>query len=477
MEINKLPPNALEVEESILGAMMIDKIGLDTAFEILKADIFFKESHKIIFEAISDLYTKNSAIDLLTVSNYLKKINKIDAAGGDIYLVQLTQKISSSAHIEFHSRIVLQKFINRKTIEISNDLIVKSYDDSIDSLEILEIAYRDLGRITELCDVGKTSNFKENVENYFNFQKNITQGIPSSLSKLNKKLSGYRNSDLIIIAGRPGSGKTALILNEIIECGLNNIPVCFFSMEMSERSIISRLLSIISGIDNTKIKNNNLSHEEVVYLKQCSKLLAAMPIYIDDTASLSPIEIKIKANKLKREKDIKIIFVDYLQLEKVKGKNKGNREQEISEISGSLKSLAKDLDVPVVALSQLSRAVETRGGSKRPMLSDLRDSGSIEQDADIVMFIYRPEYYKIDEWDDDERGSTKNEAEIDIAKFRDGTTGTTRVGCELQFMRFIDIENKGQNIQYKYFKSENSNLQIPKAEISQAFEAVDDLPF
>ncbi len=469
-------PNAIELEESVIGAMMIDRIGTDTAFEILKSEIFYKDSHKIIFEAISELYQKNFAIDILTVSNQLKKTNKLELAGGDCYLIQLTQKISSSAHIEFHSRIILQKFINRKTIEVSNNLIEKSYDDSTDSLELLEDAYRDLGSITDLCDVGKTSNFKQNVLEFLSKSNNLIQGIPSALSKLNKKLSGYRNSDLIIIAGRPGSGKTAFILNEIIECGLNNIPVCFFSLEMSERQIISRMLSIISGIDNTRIKNNNLTHDEIVYLSECQNILSAMPIYIDDTASLSPIEIKIKANKLKRENGIKIVFVDYLQLEKVKGKHSGNREQEISEISGSLKSLAKDLDIPVIALSQLSRAVETRGGSKRPMLSDLRDSGSIEQDADIVMFIYRPEYYKIESWDDQEQTPTKDEAEIDIAKFRDGTTGVTRVGCELKFMRFIDIENKRVDIQHKYFKSENSNIELPKLQPVDAFEN-SDVPF
>lgn len=477
MQNNKTLPSAVELEESILGAMMIDKIGLDTAFEILKIDSFFNSKHKIIFEAISELYQKNFAIDLLTVSSFLKKNNKIDLAGGDLYLIQLTQKISSSAHIEFHSRIVLQKYINRKTIEIANNLVEKSYDDDIDSLVLLENAYRDLGLITDLCDVGTTSNFKENVNNFFKNNNSSIQGIPSALSKLNKKLSGYRNSDLIILAARPGAGKTAFTLNEIIECGLNNIPVAFFSLEMSEKSIISRMLSIISGIDNTKIKNNYLTHDEILYLKLCTDLLSKMPIFIIDNSSLSPLEIKIKANKLKRENGIKIIFVDYLQLIKTKSNNKNlSKENQISEISSSLKSLAKDLDVPVFALSQLSRAVESRP-DKRPILSDLRDSGSIEQDADIVMFIYRPEYYKITNWDDEEQASTANEAEIDIAKFRDGTTGVTRVGCELQFMRFIDIENKGQDVQNKYFKTIQKSFEIPKINPNEAFEKNNDVLF
>lgn len=477
LEKGKLPPSAIDVEESVLGAMLIDRSGTDIAMEILKTEVFYKAFHKVIFEAISDLYQKNFAIDLLTVADYLTKTNKLDLAGGYIYIIGLTQKISSSAHIEFHSRILIQKFTQRKCIEISTELTKKAYDDDYDTLDLLEDAYNELGSVSDLCEVGKTSNFKENVINFFDNSNVSIQGIPSSLSKLNKKLNGYRNSDLIIIAGRPGSGKTAFTLNEIVECGLNNIPVLFFSLEMSEKQIISRMLSIVSGIENTKIKNNYLTNDERLYLTKYQKLLSEMPIYIDDKSGISPIEMKIKANKFKREKGIKIIFVDYLQLQKVKSKTILNSVQEVSIISGSLKSLAKDLNVPVVALSQLSRAVETRGTSKRPMLSDLRDSGSIEQDADIVMFIYRPEYYKIESWDDDEQSPTLDEAEIDISKFRDGTTGVTRVGCELKFMRFIDIENKGENIQYKYLKSENTNIELPKLQPVDAFGAPDDLPF
>ena len=253
---------------------------------------------------------------------------------------------------------------------------------------------------------------------------------------------------------------------------------------MSEKQIIGRMLSIISGIDIVKINSFNLTPQEIIELKKCSDLLANLPITIDDTSGISPIELKIKSNKLKREKDIKIIFVDYLQLMKVKNKKINNREQEVAEISNSLKALAKDLDVPVIALAQLSRSVEQRGSSKRPMLSDLRDSGSIEQDADVVMFIYRPEYYKIDEWDDDERSSTIDQAEIEVAKYRHGETGYCRVGCQLKYMRFIDLEHLGQNISGKYFR-ENPNiikvelLEIPKVSIKDAFDFPDenDIPF
>jgi replicative DNA helicase len=477
MAVEKIPPQSIELEEAVLGAMMIDKNGQIEAIDILKKEVFHKDAHKHIFEAIVELFTESKVIDLLTVSAQLRKNSKLELVGGDFYLINLTQKISSSAHIEYHSRILLQKFTQRECIAVSSNIIENAYNEDVDVFELIESAYKELGSVTDLLDVGKTINFQDSVNAFLNKSQHSVKGIPSSLTRLNRKLNGYQNSDLIILAARPGMGKTSMVLNEIIECGLNNIPVVFFSLEMSERQIISRMLSIISGIDNTKIRNFNLTPSEIGYLKQCTDLLSKMPIIIDDTSGLSPIEVKIKCNKLKREKGIKMVVVDYLQLLKIKNKKVGNREQEISEISGSLKNLAKDLDVPVIALSQLSRAVEGRGGTKRPMLSDLRDSGSIEQDADIVMFIYRPEYYKIDEWDDNDKSPTTDEAEIDIQKFREGEVGCTRVGCELKFMRFTDIENKGKNIQHKYFKIETPNIELPKLQPVDAFDEPSDVPF
>lgn len=485
IEKGKVPPQAIDLEEVIIGAMMIDKRGQDEAIELLTSNVFYKEAHKIIFDAILTLYNQNKPIDLLTLSSELKRTSKLELAGGDFYLIQLSQKISSSAHIEYHSRIVLQKFIQRECIKISSEIIESSYDENVDVFELLEISYKELGGITDLITVGKTNNFKSSVENYFDQTKTNNSGIPSSLSKLNKKLNGYQNSDLIILAARPGMGKTAMILSEILECGLNNIPVAFFSLEMSEVQIINRLLSIISGINIAKINNKNLSYDEWTYLKKCGELLSSLPIIIEDTGGLSPIELKIKASKFKREKGIKMIVVDYLQLMKIKNKKVNNRENEISEISQSLKNLAKDLDVPVIALSQLSRAVEQRGSSKRPMLSDLRDSGSIEQDADVVMFIYRPEYYKIQQWDDDEQSNTENEAEIDVAKYRHGETGYCRVACDLQYMRFMDLEIKNSNLSQKYFKNSEELIElekktIPLIEPNEAFSITDeseDIPF
>lgn len=477
LEKGKLPPQAIDLEEAIIGAMMIDKNGQDEAIELLTSEVFYKDENKYIFEAITTLYNKNQPIDLLTISSELKRTSKLDLVGGDFRLIQLTQKISSSAHIDYHCRIILQKYIQRKCIRVSSEIIETSYDENVDVFELLERAYKEFGEVTDLITVGKTNNFKENVIEYLNVSKKNKEGIPSSLTKLNKKLNGYQNSDLIILAARPGMGKTALVLNEILECGLRGIPVAFFSLEMSEKQIIGRLLSIISGVDIVKINNMDLTPSEIIFLKKCADLLASMPIIIDDTGGISPIELKIKCNKLKRENGIRMVVVDYLQLMKVKNKKVGNREQEISEISQSLKNLAKDLDVPVIALSQLSRSVEQRGASKRPLLSDLRDSGSIEQDADVVLFIYRPEYYKIDEWDDEERSSTSNQAEIDVAKYRHGETGYCRTGCDLKYMRFMDVEHLGENLTGRYFRGENKefdtteiNNSIPTASISEAFE-------
>lgn len=485
LEKGKLPPQAIELEEAVIGSMMIDRNGQDDAISILNSECFYKEQHRIIFEAISFIYNKNEPVDLLTVSNELKKRGQLELAGGDFYLIGLTQKISSSAHIDFHCRIILQKYIQRKSIKISSEIIEKSYDENIDVFELLETAYKEYGNVTDLITVGKQSDFKQNVKAYLEVKKKDF-GIPSCLSNLNRKLNGYQNTDLIILGGRPGSGKTAFALNEIIECGINNIPVAFFSLEMSEKQIIARMLSIVSGIDVTKINNYNLFPDEVLKLKDAADLLATFPIIIDDTSGISPIELKIKSSKLKREKKIEMIVVDYLQLMRMKGQKFNNKENEVSEISKSLKNLAKDLDVPVLALSQLSRSVEQRGSSKRPMLSDLRDSGSIEQDADIVMFMYRPEYYNITEWDDEERGITKDQAEIYVAKYRHGETGYCRCGCVLQYMRFMDLENLGQDIKYKYFKTEKPEIkdvpviEIPKISATEAFglqETEGEVPF
>lgn len=476
LDKGKLPPQAIELEEAILGAMMIDKNGLYEAIETLVPEVFYKEAHKHIFEAISSLFSKNNPVDLITVSEELKKLSKLELSGGDLYLIQLTQKISSSAHINYHSKLVIQKYVQRLLIRVSSELIEDAYEENADIFEMLEKSYYELNKVTDLITVGKVNDFEKSVIDFISTPKSTKKGVPSSITKITKHLNGYQNSDLIILAARPGMGKTAFVLNELLECGINGIPAAFFSLEMSTAQIIGRLISIVSGIDISKINNQNLSQSESKYVKECALMLSKLPIYIDDTGGVSPVELKIKANKLKRDHRIKKIFVDYLQLMKIKNKKVNSRENEISEISQALKNIAKDLNIPVTALSQLSRQVEQRGSSKRPLLSDLRDSGSIEQDADIVMFIYRPEYYKIDEWDDDERSSTHNQAEIEIAKYRHGQPGVLRVGCDLRYMRFLDLESEGADLTGKYFRNNNApekpqseSKPVPTANPNEAF--------
>jgi len=432
LEKGKIPPQAIDLEEVVLGAMMIDKKGVDEVIDILSPDAFYKEAHQYIFEAIFKLFENSEPIDLLTVSTQLRKDSKLDLVGGDFYLISLTQKVSSSAHIEFHARIILQKFIQRSLIKISNEIIEDSYDETKDVFDLLDKAESRLYEVTQ-GNIKKSSETaqalviqaKKKIEEIAN--KEGLSGIPSGFDKLDKLTSGWQESDLIIVAARPGMGKTALTLSMARNIAVNqNIPVAFFSLEMASVQLITRLISSETGLSSEKLRTGKLEKHEWEQLNVKVKSLEKAPLYIDDTPSLSIFDLRAKARRLASQNGIKMIIIDYLQLMTAAG-NGGNREQEISTISRNLKALAKELSVPVIALSQLSRAVETRGGSKRPLLSDLRESGAIEQDADIVSFIYRPEYYKIDEWDDEDRSPTEGQAEFIVAKHRNGGLDNIRL--------------------------------------------------
>jgi replicative DNA helicase len=464
--LQKIPPQAIEIEEAVLGGILIDNNNIDDLMEILHIDIFYKDFHKIIFQSIKNLYEKSASIDILSISQDLKLNQNLEKAGGDIYLVNLTQKISSSAHSNYHAMILQQKFIARSIIKNNTEIIEKAFDDSIDSLDLLNEAYNFLNNITDKANIDdKQTNFSNDVMDYFD---NINQiiGLESSIFLLNKSLNGYADSNLIILAGRPGSGKTAFALNEMYHLANKGIPVLFFSLEMSKFEIINRFRSIGTGIDIQKINSKNLNPDEFHKLKEFSTHLSKLPIFIDDRANLSPLQIKIKSKRLKKEKNIKMIFVDYLGLMRIKDRKLQIRD-EVTEISASLKGLAKELNLPVMALAQLSREVEKRT-IKRPQLSDLRDSGSVEQDADIVLFIYRPEYYNIETWDDDQT-PTRDEAEIDIAKFRNGGTFQIRVATHLKFMRFIDLDLKNKEINFKYLKNEKNQNYIEFENLKIAF--------
>ncbi|WP_026753169.1 replicative DNA helicase [Sediminibacter sp. Hel_I_10] len=434
LEKGKIPPQAIDLEEVVLGAMMIDKKGVDEVIDILSADAFYKEAHKHIFEAIFKLFENSEPVDLLTVSSQLKKDGKLDVSGGDFYLISLTQRVSSSAHIEFHARIILQKYIQRSLIKISNEIIEEAYDETKDVFDLLDTAEAKLYEVTQ-GNVKKSTESaqslviqaKKKIEEISN-QEGLS-GIPSGFTKLDKLTSGWQPSDLIIVAARPGMGKTALTLTMARNIAVNsNIPVAFFSLEMSSVQLITRLISSETGLSSEKLRTGKLEKHEWEQLNVKVKTLEKAPLFIDDTPSLSIFDLRAKARRLASQYGIKMIVIDYLQLMTAGGSQKGgNREQEISTISRNLKALAKELSLPVIALSQLSRAVETRGGSKRPLLSDLRESGAIEQDADIVSFIYRPEYYKIEEWDDDERSPTEGQGEFIVAKHRNGGLDNIRL--------------------------------------------------
>ncbi len=448
LEKGKLPPQVIDLEEAVLGAMMIDKKGVDDVIDILQPDAFYKDAHKHIFEAILQLFTETQPIDILTVSTQLKKNGKLDLAGGDFYLIQLTQKIASSAHIEFHSRIILQKFIQRSLIRISSEIIEESYDETTDVFDLLDKAESKLYEVTQ----GNIKRSSETAQSLvLQAKKRIEEiagkeglsGVATGFEKLDEVTSGWQPSDLIIIAARPGMGKTAFVLsmarNVAIQFGH---AVAVFSLEMASVQLITRLISSETGLSSEKLRTGKLEKHEWEQLSTKVKNLEKAPLFIDDTPSLSIFDLRAKCRRLASQHGIKLIIIDYLQLMTAGGNGKGggNREQEISTISRNLKALAKELNVPVIALSQLSRAVETRGSSKRPLLSDLRESGAIEQDADIVSFIYRPEYYKIEEWDDDEASSTAGQAEFIIAKHRNG-------GLENIRLKFLGHLGKFDNLE------------------------------
>ena len=457
--IGRVPPQAIELEEAILGALLIDRDALSKVIDILSSESFYVDGHQKIFEAITQLFGDSDPIDILTVSQRLKKEGELNNIGGEAKLIGLSTRVSSSAHIEFHSRIVVQKHIQRELIRISHNMIEQAYDETNDVLELLDTAEQSLFNISQ-------GNLKKNYEGSFELVKQALQkiediskkeglsGVPSGFKGVDRVTAGWQKSDLIIIASRPGMGKTALSLSMARNMAIDHkIPVGVFSLEMSSVQLITRLISSETGIGAEKLRKGNLEPIEWQQLSSKVKKLEDAPIFIDDTPALSIFDLRAKCRRLVAQHKVQIIVIDYLQLMTAGvTKSNGNREQEISTISRSLKSIAKELEIPVIALSQLSRAVETRGGSKRPLLSDLRESGAIEQDADIVSFIYRPEYYQIHEWDDD--GSPcDGQAELIVAKHRNGSLEKVRLRFEGSMAKFSDLENIGQNIDEAVYES------------------------
>ena len=479
----KVQPQALPLEEAVLGALMLDKDALTVILDILRPESFYLDSHKMIFQSMLRLFEKSKPIDLLTVMEELKKTGELEQAGGPAYLAELTERVASAANIEYHARIIAQKFIQRELIRTSTQVIKDAYEDTTDVFDLLDtaeqglfaIAQQNMSRGYESMG-GLSTKLLKQLEELKDREDGLT-GIPTGFTNLDRLTSGWQRSDLIILAGRPGMGKTGFVLSLAKNAAADfGKAVAVFSLEMSNVQLATRIISMQAEISGIKMRNGQLEDYEWQQLHTAIERISEAPIYIDDTPGINIFELRAKCRRMKMQHDIQLIIIDYLQLMSGGGQNsKGNREQEISSISRALKGLAKELNVPVIALSQLSRAVETRGGTKRPQLSDLRESGAIEQDADIVSFIYRPEYYDILE--DEEGMSLKGITEIIIAKHRNGALDTVKLKFTPEFARFSNLDdddfgnfiNEENNFDNPY----TNNIITKQSKINQD----DDIPF
>ncbi len=443
-EYGKVPPQAIDLEEAVLGALLLEQNALSAVIDILKAEVFYTDAHQKIFSAIHDLFVKQQPIDLLTVTHELKTKGELEMVGGAYYIAQLTRRVASAANIEFHSRIIIQKYIQRRMIEISSEIQRDAYEDTVDVFDLLDKAEQKMFSVSEnnlRRDHGDMPSLvKEAIDNIEKASKQdgSYQGVPSGFSQLDRITAGWQKSDLVVLAARPGMGKTAFVLSMARNITVDfKRPVAVFSLEMSSVQLVTRLIASETKLSADKLKKGELKDHEWQQLHSRIASLIDAPLYIDDTPALTIFELRAKARRMKQQYGIELIIIDYIQLMQA-GNDKGNREQEISNISRSMKSLAKELDVPIIALSQLNRSVETRGGLKKPILSDLRESGAIEQDADMVLFIYRPEYYKIDTMEDNTPSAGM--AELIIAKHRNGALEDIKMRFIAQFAQFADYD-------------------------------------
>lgn len=492
-EIGKIPPQAIDLEKAILGAVIIQGDAADEMLNVIGSSaVFYDAKHQAIFEAIQDLYLQGNPIDMLTVISVLDKKGIKDLAGGDFYVMQLTQMISSAAHVEYHSRLVLQKYMARQVIQFSSKIISLAYDSTTDVFELLQRWQSEFDKVSDFINTGRSSrsfpellqNLKKEVEMLTSNKEAIKLvGINTGFDVLNKFTGGYRKQDLVIIAARPGMGKTAYVLKCAIENLRNGVPVGFISLEMSEEQLTARSVAIdtnfhlkqlvLKGFEKPEYFNRYTEHQE---------RMSQYPFYIDDSGKTDIADVVISAKTMKRKHGIKLLIIDYLQL-MTDAKTKGNRETEISNISRRLKRLAKELDIPVIALSQLSRAVETRGASKRPMLSDLRESGSIEQDADMVQFLYRPDYYNIDmdvdQYDEcfHDAISKGANAEVIVAKYRGGSLSTILLRWVGDKTKFVDVTCETDMKSIKNIDDEYNHNELPTISPFEAFGDSSDPPY
>lgn len=443
-EFGKLQPQDLQIEEAVLGALMLEKDAYSVISDILKPESFYDNANQKIYQAIVSLGAKQRPIDMLTVTDQLRADGTLDEVGGPLRISELTGRVSSAANIEFHARIVAQKYIARELIRFSSMIQQKAFDESIDVYDLMQEAEGSLfeiSRNTLKRDVVQIDPIIQEaikkIEEASNSESGLS-GLQTGFHELDKKTSGWQDSDLVIIAARPAMGKTAFVLSMAKNMAVDfSTPTAIFSLEMSNLQLVNRLISNVCELESEKIKSGQLSQPEWDNLMARTKRLYSAPLYVDDTPSLSVFELRTKARRLVREHGVKIIIIDYLQLMNASGMKFGSREQEVSTISRSLKGLAKELNIPIIALSQLNRSVETRDDKhgKRPQLSDLRESGAIEQDADIVCFIHRPEYY-YKSGQDAEGKDIRGLAEFIIAKHRSGSVGDVQLRFRGKFARF-----------------------------------------
>ena len=441
MELGKVPPHDLEAEQAIIGSMLTDRDAVISAIEILKEEDFYREDNKAIYTAILNLYNRAEPIDIITVKSELESMGKFEQVGGLEYLAELPEKVPTTANAMKYIKIVEEKSTLRRLIKTANEIIELGYSPTEDVEDIMEGAEKKIFNIMQEKNQKGYAPIKDvlvesftKLEELYNRKQHIT-GVPSGFTELDYRTAGFHGSELILIAARPAMGKTAFALNIATNAAVKaNVPVAVFSLEMSKEQLVNRILCSESMVDSNKVRTGKLEEDDWTKLAGAIGPLSEAEIFIDDTPGINITEIRAKCRKLKLEKNIGMVVIDYLQLIQGSNKRGGSREQEISEISRSLKILAKELDVPVIALSQLSRAAE-QSPDHRPMLSDLRESGAIEQDADIVMFLYRDDYYNQD-------SEKKDIAEIIIAKHRGGSTGTVELLWLGSYTKFVNLERR-----------------------------------
>ncbi len=439
MELGKVPPHDTEAEQAVIGSMLTDKDAIISAIEVLKEEDFYREDNKTIYEAILNLYNRAEPVDIITLKAELSSMGKLEAIGGLEYLAELPDKVPTTSNVDKYIKIVEEKSLLRSLIKTANDIIKLGYDETQDVEFLMDQAEKRIFDTVQSRNQKGYSSIKDilvdtftQLEQLYNQKQHIT-GVPTGFSDLDYKTAGLHGSELILVAARPAMGKSAFALNIATYAATRgNAPVAIFSLEMSKEQMVNRILCSEAMVDSNKVRTGKIDDEEWGKLADASGILSESKIFIDDTPGISIMEIRAKCRKLKLEQNIGLIVIDYLQLIQGSGKRGASREQEISEISRSLKILAKEINVPVIALSQLSRAVEQRP-DHRPMLSDLRESGAIEQDADIVMFLYRDDYYN-------EESEKKNIAEVILAKHRAGSTGTVELLWLASYTKFANIE-------------------------------------